>query len=106
MQNDARGAIFQFRDTFHGSGIAMDDAGRYQSNPVADMQLFVASAIMDGTLVNDPVLQTGVNTLATELLVWAMDGSELDPSYRCNGDSMHHVGKGIIIIRVEETVNF
>lgn len=38
-QTDARGAVFQFWDTFSGAGIAMDSAGKYVSNPVADMQL-------------------------------------------------------------------
>lgn len=38
-QNDARGAIFQLYDTFSGEGIAIDDEGKYVSNPVADMQL-------------------------------------------------------------------
>ena len=93
-------------DTFTGDGIAMDVDGKYAGNPVANMQLFVAEAILDGTLQNDPVLNTGVNTISNELIQWAKDGTVLDPYIRCNGDSMHHVGKGIVAIRVEDTINF
>ena len=76
------------------------------SNPVADMQLFVAQEIRNGILLADDVLQTGVNTISDVLIEWARDGTVLDPYYRCNGDSMHHVGKGIVVIRVEDTINF
>lgn len=84
----------------------MDADGKYAGNPVANMQLFVAEAILDDTLRNDPVLNTGVNTISYHLIEWAKDGTVLDPYIRCNGDSMHHVGKGIVAIRVEDTMNF
>lgn len=106
VQNDARGAIFQLVDTFSRNGIAMDSDGKYVSNPVADMQLFVAQEILEGNLHNDYVLNTGINSISNTLLEWARDGTVLDPSFRCSGDSMHHVGKGIAVIRVEETINF
>jgi len=107
VQNDARGAIFQLFDTFSGIGIAMDMTTRkYVSNPVADMQLFVAQEIQAGTLSNDSVLNTGVNSISSQILEWARDGTELNPEYRCSGDSMHHVGKGVVVIRVEDTMNF
>lgn len=113
VQNDARGAIFQMIDTLTGDGLALNtdegtNKGTYRSNPVADMQLFVAQAIHDGTLTpdSDPVLQTQVNTLSPDLVEWATTGASLTPSYRCGGDSMHHVGKGVVGIRVEETRGF
>lgn len=108
VQNDARGAIFQLYDTFTGAGITLDDeTSVYVSNPVADMQLFVSQEIENGSLPTDNgVLQTSVNTLSSTLNEWARLGTALDPSIRCNGDSMHHVGKGIVVIRVEDTTNF
>ena len=106
VQNDARGAVFQIQDTFTGNPIAMDATGNYVGNPVANMQLFVAEQIKNGNLPVDDVLQTGVNTISDELLAWARDGGQLNPYYRCNGDVMFHVGKGIVVIRVEDTINF
>jgi len=107
LQNDARGSVFQMRDTFTGKGMAINDDYTYKGNVVSDMQIFVAQAILDGTLPSDdPVLQTGINTIAQSLIDWATGGYSYEPYYRCNGDSMHHVGKGIVVIRVEDTKGF
>ena len=92
VQNDARGAVFQWVDTVTGKGIALNDDGTYKGNVVADMQIMVAKAIQDGVLTNTDLLQTGVNTLAPSVVEWAEDPSlTFDPKYRCNADSMHHV---------------
>jgi len=87
--------------------MATDDEGYFKGNVVADMQIFVADAIHDGLFPeDDPVLQTAINTISPELVQWATSGETYRPYYRCNGDSMHHVGKGIVIIRVEDTRGF
>eukprot|EP01082_Thalassiosira_pseudonana_P006261 g5838.t1 g5838 contig20:267481-269540(+) len=107
VQNDARGAIVQLVNTFTNEYIAMDGLGRYTGNVITDAQIMVAKAIRDGVLVDDNILQTGVNTIDVGMIDWAMNPELVfDPKFRCNGDSMHHVVKGSIIIRVEDTQGF
>ena len=107
VQNDARGAILQFISSLDGSPISIDEEGRYRPNVVANAQIMVAKAIQDGVLLNDPVLQTGVNTISPKIVKWASSENDvLTPAYRCNGDSMHHVSKGTMVIRVEDTEGF
>ena len=49
-------------------------------------------------------MQTAVNSLNATVIDWASRSDAIYvPSYRCNGDSMHHVNKGIVVIRVEDT---
>ena len=106
VQNDARGAVLQLVG-MDGTGIAMNDDGTYKGNVIADMQIMVAKAIHEGVLQDKPLLQTGVNTIDPEIIKWAESSDEvLYPKFRCNGDSMHHVVKGMIAIRVEETRGF
>ena len=106
--NDARGAIFQTVKTFDSVNpyLAMDTNGVYNGNVVSDMQIMVAQAILDGTLADTPNRQIGPNSINQGIIDWAQDGSTLEPRYVCNGDSMHHVSKGIIVIRVEDTAGF
>jgi hypothetical protein len=105
--NDARGAIFQFVNSIDNSPIAINNDGTYKGNVVADLQIMVAKAIKDDFLADRPKAQTGVNTISDEIINWAESGSDVYvPSYRCNGDSMHHVSKGMIVIRVEDTRGF
>jgi len=107
VQNDARGAILQFVHSLDGSPISIDSSGKYLPNVMANAQIMVAKAIHDGNLTDDPVLQTGVNTISPQIIQWAStDGAVFAPAYRCNGDSMHHVSKGTIVIRVEDTEGF
>lgn len=106
--NDARGSIFQFvssRGDFHGISINAD--GTYKGNVIADLQVMVAKAIHEGVLQNTPLAQTIINTIPPSMVEWASSSSSTySPMYRCNGDSMHHVNKGIVVIRVEETKGF
>jgi len=105
--NDARGAVFQFVNSIDSTPIAINRDGTYKGNVVADLQIMVAKAILDGDLANRPQAQTGVNTINPNIVAWAESGSTVYvPSYRCNGDSMHHVSKGMIVIRVEDTLGF
>ena len=107
VQNDVRGAVFQWVDTVTGKGIAMNEDGTYKGNVVADMQVMVTKAIHEGVLTDTDLLQTGVNTIDASIVEWAESGElTFDPQYRCDGDAMHHVNKGIITIRVEDTEGF
>lgn len=74
---------------------------------MTDAQIMVASAIHDGVLKEDSMLQIEANKLSPEIVAWATDPSAtFVPSFRCNGDTMHHVVKGSIMIRVEDTEGF
>lgn len=102
-----RGAVFQWFKSSDLSPLAMNDDGTYRGNVVADMQIMVAKAIHDGFLTNTDLLQTGTNTIERDVVEWAETaGAVLDPHFRCGGDSMHHVAKGVIVIRVEDTRGF
>ncbi len=105
--NDARGAVFQLIRSSDNAPIAINDDGTYKGNVVADMQIMVAKAIHDNVLQNTPQLQTLVNSINPKIINWASTGTEIyTPKFRCNGDSMHHVNKGMTIIRVEDAVGF
>jgi len=87
--------------------ISSYEDGTYKGNVVADMQIMVAKAILEGVLDDDPFRQTAPNTISPIIIEWAeSDEIIFNPSYRCNGDSMHHVNKGIVVIRVEDTEGF
>lgn len=102
---DARGQVFQFYSSLQGRGISNN--GRYQGNVLSDAQIMTAKAIHDGvfdTSGNDPFHITNVTTIPKEVIEWAQGAqSSYLPKYRCNGDIMHHVSKGMVMIRVEET---
>eukprot|EP01083_Nonionella_stella_P066035 173599_1 len=108
IMHDPRGAIFQTIKTFDQDSpyLAMDSKGRYRGNVVSDMQIMVAQAIIDGVLQDMPDRQTKPNSINQDIVKWAIDKKKKEPQYVCNGDSMHHVMKGIIPIRVEETAGF
>lgn len=105
VQNDARGGILQLVSSFDNSGIAIDANGKYIGNVVSDMQIMVAHAINEGFL-DDTGLQLQTNTISQDIIDWASGTDSYVPKYRCNGDSMHHVSKGIIVIRIEDTKGF
>lgn len=102
VQNDARGAILQFYNSLEEAYIGMDgSSGKYTGNANLDAQIMVGKALNQG-LLGDNVLQTNVNTVSLPLIAWA-EGSNTSftPNFRCNGDSMHHVVKGSVMMRVE-----
>ena len=105
--NDVRGAVFQLVRSSDNAPIAINPDGTYKGNVVADMQIMVAKAINDGLISSTPQLQTAVNTLSSTITDWASSKDDVyKPQYRCNGDSMHHVVKGMTIIRVDDAVGF
>ena len=106
--NDVRGAVFQVVDAVDMSLISSFEDGTYKGNVVADLQIMVAKAILEGILDDsDPLRQTAPNTISPTIIEWAeSEDMVFNPSYRCNGDAMHHVNKGIVVIRVEDTEGF
>jgi hypothetical protein len=105
--NDVRGAVFQVVDVVDMTLISSFEDGTYKGNVVADLQIMVAKAILEGVLEDDPLRQTTPNTISPIIIEWAeSEDMVFNPSYRCNGDAMHHVNKGIIVIRVEDTQGF
>ncbi len=103
VQNDARGAVMQFYNSLDDVYIGMDEtSGQYIGNANLDAQIMVGKALNQG-LLGDNVLQTNVNSVSLKLIDWA---EGINPSFvinfRCNGDSMHHVVKGSIMMRVED----
>ena len=104
---DPRGAVFQLIRSTDGSSLAINEDGTYKGNVVADMQIMVAKAIEDKIITSSPGLQTKPNSIDKTVIDWAQSANKTyQPEYRCNGDSMHHVGKGMTIIRVDETEGF
>lgn len=112
---DVRGSVLQFYNTITNEGIAINTTdGTYVRNVVADSQIMVAKAIHDGMFlqtIGNPLLETNLSTIPENIIQWA-EGiptgtapkpPSYNPMYRCNGDSMHHVAKGIVVIRMEET---
>jgi len=71
----------------------MSSNGLYKGNVVADTQIFVAQAIHDSIIPDTPQMQIGKNQIPPSIVKWATTrGAKYTPQYRCNGDSMHHVG--------------
>jgi hypothetical protein len=107
VQNDVRGAILQFVSSIDNKPLGINPDGTYRGNVVLDMQVMVAKAIKDGVLVDQPGLQTIVSTVSDSIIDWASSSEGVfSPDMRCNGDSMHHVSKGMVMVRVEDTIGF
>lgn len=107
VMNDVRGAVFQMIRASDSGPIARNLDGTYKGNVVADMQIMVAKAVREGALTDEPGAQIGPNTIGSALIEWAEDGTTVfTPKYRCNGDSMHHVSKGMIMFRIEDSRGF
>jgi predicted transcriptional regulator len=109
VQNDARGAILQFYNSLNQTYIGINESSgkyTYTGNVNLDAQIMVGKAIQQG-LLGDNILQTNVNSVGPSLIKWA-EGNDpsFTPKFRCNGDSMHHVIKGSVMIRVEDCQGF
>jgi hypothetical protein len=106
--------MLQFEKTFETSTsryLAINEDGTYRGNVVADAQIMVASAVLEKNLTYTDGLQIGpVNSIDLTIVLWANGIDEkfkvYTPKYRCNGDSMHHVIKGVVGIRVDKVAGF
>jgi hypothetical protein len=112
VQNDARGAVMQFYDASDETYIGLEETlGQYIyiGNANLDAQIMVGKAINQdlASLGDNVVLQTNVNSVNNDLIAWAEgEDPSYTPKFRCNGDSMHHVVKGSIMMRVEDCQGF
>ena len=105
--------MLQFFNTLRNEDIAINSTdGTYIGDLLSDAQIMVAKAIAAGKFPSDDaLLLTATNTIPQTIVTWAegvpvgkpREVPTYKPLYRCNGDSMHHVAKGIVVIRVEET---
>jgi hypothetical protein len=106
--------MLQFEKTFESTTsrfLARNEDGTYKGNVVADAQIMVANAVLENKLNYSDKLQiNAVNSIDRIIVLWANGIDEnskvYSPKYRCNGDSMHHVIKGLIGIRVEKVAGF
>lgn len=86
--------------------LAINTDGTYRRNVVADLQIMIANALVEGEITITADLQS-VSTIDKEIIDWASSNSGVfSPKYRCNGDSMHHVSKGMVMMRMEDTIGF
>jgi hypothetical protein len=106
--------MLQFLKTFESSTsryLAINEDGTYKGNVVADAQIMLANAVLEKNITYTDELQIGpVNSIDHTIVFWA-NGIDEDfkiytPKYRCNGDSMHHVIKGVVGIRVDKVSGF
>ena len=66
---------------------ALGQDSKYNGNVVSDMQILVAKAIFDGILTSEPTRQTGPNSITSEIVSWAQQGTTMtSPQYICNGE--------------------
>jgi hypothetical protein len=106
--------MLQFEKTFESSSsryLAINEDGTYKGNVVADAQIMLANAVLDMNITNTDALQIGpVNSIDHTIVFWANGIDKAfkvyTPKYRCNGDSMHHVIKGVVGIRVDKVAGF
>jgi hypothetical protein len=106
-KHDSVGAVFQIQNVDgNGDLVTLKTNGEYTGNVVSDAQAIVAKGIKEG--VNFSPLSTKRNDIGDEILK-LVSGEKtahtLDISYRYNSDTMNHVNKGVIGLRVDGTRN-
>lgn len=112
-QNDPVGALFQTQNV-DGDGqlVTIDSSGIYVGNVVSDAQLIVAKAIHDNFDFGS--LSTKRNSITPVTIQWAngetgreslrstiSDSGVAIGTYSFNGDSMFHVNKGVIGLKLD-----
>jgi hypothetical protein len=113
VMNDVRGSVLQLYNGEEYVGVVDAVApavGKYYvGNVVLDAQVMTAKALMGGAF-SDPsishILQHQVNSVSSNFIKWAEGSETMEPQFRCNGDSMHHVIKGSVMIRIEDCQGF
>lgn len=109
IQNDSVGAVFQTQNRDgDGNLVTIDGSNHYIGNVVANAQALVTKAIKDG--FNFGHLDTSRNSINDECLSWVQRTVSLttvapELIYKCNGDSMFHVNKGVIGFKMDAADN-
>lgn len=105
VQNDSVGAIFQVQNRDpDGDLVTISSTGAYIGNVVANAQLLVTQAIADGFDFGS--LSTSRNSITSRTIEFAegatgIDSVAVNGIYKCNGDSMFHVNKGVIGFKMD-----
>lgn len=93
-QIDPVGSVFQIEKFIDQDG---KFSGTLESSPVQIAQALVARAIIHGYSFGH--LDTSRNTIKPETIAWVegkLKFKDLDADFILNGDSMHHVNKGVV----------
>jgi hypothetical protein len=69
-----------------------------------EMNALIGGAFSDPSI--SYILQHQVNSVNSNFIKWAEGSETIEPQFRCNGDSMHHVVKGSVMIRIEDCQGF
>lgn len=107
IQNDVVGSVLQTQNYYidedgNKINLTIDEDGIYKGNIVSNIQLLVAKAINNG--LSFGYLPINVNSITKETIHWAENKIQLKNTnlyYIFQGDSMHHVIKGGIALRLD-----
>ena len=82
-----------------------DVTGRYTGNPVANAQILIGKAVLEGKFVGSS-LPTSLSGTNWDFVEWVESGSDLSTYLSkydlfCNGDTMFHVNKGFIAMKLD-----
>ena len=101
---DPVGSVFQThnKDT-DGNFLTINSNNTYKGNVVSNAQLAVAKAITEN--YDFKYLSTTRNSIDTNIIDWADGKSVWNFNFLCNGDSMFHVNKGVVIFKLDASEN-
>jgi hypothetical protein len=107
IQNDPIGAVFQTQNKdADGNWVTATDGITYVGNVVSNAQAMLAKAILEGA--NLTPLNVSRNSITTATLNWVGNSIPLTDvvnnlEFKCNGDAMFHVNKGVIGFKLDAT---
>ena len=115
---DPIGSVFQIFniDTITGEPITVTsfdpNKAKYIGNVIADAQLFVTKAILEGEFCGSiDEFSIKRSSISQDIIDWSESDKTLDninfkrEDFRCNGDSMFHVNKGLIALKIDNTID-
>lgn len=115
---DPIGSVLQIFniDTITGEPITITSLdptkAKYIGNVIANTQLFVTKAILEGEFCNSiEEFSIKRSSISQDIIDWAESDNSLSSisfkreDFRCNGDSMFHVNKGLIALKIDNTEN-
>lgn len=107
IQNDVVGSVLQTQNYYISKTgekvpLTINEQGIYTGNIVSNIQLIIAKAIHKGITFGN--LSTSVNSINSETITWVENQIQLKYTklyYIFQGDTMHHVIKGVIALRLD-----
>ena len=107
IQTDVVGSVFQTQNYYldlnnEKKPLTIDNEGKYTGNIVSNIQLIIAKAIQFN--VQFKGLSVSVNSIQPETIFWVENSLQLRDTklyYIFQGDTMHHVIKGVIAFRLD-----